>query len=380
MKKKVNGKVIDIPNIELFELAFEGLALGKLVSSSISDTITEDSVLANKCISAYESIYKCLPFPLYAIETNIKYSMIVMAMRGKIEEPITVWVDSALYIKVEENKALKFVSNTWGIVSIETEDQKDNSDIELYSGDIGYKEFEWALSKLISGQNLAEYYIRFMGDFVKVCNKDPMMLKWELSKILEFGPIPERLALKLNKIIDIDTGSEFLVDVFSTGKKKTGSSEMIFDVTGSSSKLRKKAKYTQTYDFEVYEKKKEAEDINLNASIGRLKKTNLDGLAAVFETLVGKGVMQSGVEGVEYKGIMVDGKVVYQVGTQLLICNKEQYESPIEVGRNVEIYGYDNGMVYILKRNLCGSGISKESVYALNPKDMQIILCRIQYV
>ena len=71
MRKKVNGRVVDISNIEIFEKAFEGLALGRLVSSSVADTITGDSELVNKCIESYETIYKSMPFPLYCIEENI---------------------------------------------------------------------------------------------------------------------------------------------------------------------------------------------------------------------------------------------------------------------------------------------------------------------
>jgi len=56
MKKKVNGKVVEIRNIELFEQAFEGLALGRLVSSSVADTITTNQELVNKSIENYEAI------------------------------------------------------------------------------------------------------------------------------------------------------------------------------------------------------------------------------------------------------------------------------------------------------------------------------------
>ena len=36
MKKMVNGQTVDIGDIRLFELAFEGLALNKLAVSNIS--------------------------------------------------------------------------------------------------------------------------------------------------------------------------------------------------------------------------------------------------------------------------------------------------------------------------------------------------------
>lgn len=380
LKKKVNGKIIEISNLELFEAAFEGLALGRLVSSSVSDTIADDSELINKCISIYDTVYRSLPFPLYAIEQEIKYAMIATSLKNKIDEQLEMWIDSALYIKVEDKKALKFISNTWGIVSVDDKEREDNTDIALYNEDVGYSEFVWALKKVVKDESLEDYYIKFMPEFVKACSKEPLVLKWELSKILDFGAIPERTALKANKIIDIDTGSEFLVDIFSTGKKKTNESEYIINLTGNNSDVTKKAKYIQTYGFEIYEKKKESSDIINSAGINKLKKSNIDGFGGVFETLIGKGIVRESINSVSYTGIIVAGKIVYQVGNQIFICDLNRYTKPVEIGRNVEIYSYDNGFVYIIKRTICESSICKESIYALNPVNMQIKLCKIQFI
>ena len=43
MRKMVNGKVVDIKNIELFEKGFEGIILNKTVSSSVKDTLNSES-------------------------------------------------------------------------------------------------------------------------------------------------------------------------------------------------------------------------------------------------------------------------------------------------------------------------------------------------
>lgn len=380
MKKRVNGKVIEIDNIGLFESAFEGLALGRLVSSSVSDTITDDSELINECISAYDSVYKLLPFPLYAVEQDIKYSLIATVIKGKLNKAVNMWIDGALYVKIDTDKSLKFISNTWGIVSVDGDKHKDNTDMQLYSEDVGYSEFSWALKKLENNKSLNDYYTKFMPEFVKACNNEPMVLKWELTKMLDFGPVPERMTLKTNKILDIDTGSEFLIDIFSTGKKKIKDSEYVLDMSSKGSGLRKQPKYIQTYDFEVFEKKKDTLDISNNSGISRLRKSNLDGFAGVFETLIGRGILRDNMDSLSYEGILIDNKIVYQVGNQIFVCNSDRYIRPVEIGRNVNIYSYDKGFVYIIKKNICDSGVCRESVYALNPKDMQVRLCKIQFI
>lgn len=378
MKKKVNGKVVEIRNIELFEQAFEGLALGRLVSSSVADTITTNQELVNKCIENYEAIYKSLPFPLYAVERDIKYATIAMYIKDNLDEPVNMWVDNALYIMVESDKAIKFVGNTWGIVSVQKQ-MEDNTDIEYYSDEPGYEEYKWVLTKLMNKESLKDYYTRFMRDFVEACNREPMILRWELAHILEFGSVPNKFELKENRLLDVETGSEYFLDIFSTGKRKVGESEYVFDLTGNSKELKKKSKYIRTFDFEVYEKKAQTEDIMLGTNIEKLQKCNLDGAAALFETLAGIGSLHNGIENVSYTGIIAKDYIIYQVGNQLYKCTAKKYSKAVEIGKNIEIYGFENDLLYIEKKSLCDSGIHKIAIYAYDLDNNTVKLCRIQF-
>lgn len=378
MKKKVNGRVVEIGNIELFEQAFEGLALGRLVSSSVADTLTTNQELVNKCIESYEAIYKSMPFPLYAVERDIKYVTIAMYIRDNLDEAVEMWVENALFIMVEADKAIKFVGNTWGVVTVQNK-KSDNTDIEYYSDEPGFEEYKWVLTKLMNNESLKDYYIKFMRDFVEACNREPMILKWELARILEFGNVPNRLELKENRLLHVDTGSEYFLDIFSTGKRKTGESEYVFDLTGKGGELKKRSRYVKTFDFEVYEKKAQADDIMVGTNIERLQKCNLDGAAALFETLVGKGSLQDGIENVPYTGIITNKYIVYQIGNQIYKCTAKKYTKAVEIGRSVEIYGFENGLLYMEKKSLCDSGIHKKAIYAYDLDNSTVRLCRIQF-
>lgn len=378
MKKKVNGKVVDILNMDLIEKGFEGLALGRLVSSSIADTVSEDSELMNKCITQYDTVYKSLPFPLYAIEENIKYAMMAMYLRDTIDEPIEMWVDSALYVAVESGKALKFVGNTWAVVTID-KIQPDNTDIDNFTGDSGYTEYAWILSQLMEGKSLSGYYAKFMRTFVEACNNEPMVLKWELTRLLDFGYVPKQLQLPEGKLYDVATKSEYFLDIFSAGKRQMPGYNYQFDLTVKTNGLKKSAKYTEVFDFEVYEKKVNPEDVTVKSDIHRIQKCSMDGLAAIFETIAGKGSLQSSVDSIPYTGIIVGDSVFYQIGGSVYKCKTKKYERGQEIARNVELYSYENGLVYILKRSLCNSGITKEAIYAYGIKDSKIRLCKISY-
>lgn len=373
MKKKVNGKVVDI-DIELFEKAFEGLALGNSSASSITDKASRNSDTVNRYIEEYENIYKCLPFPLYGIESDLKYAVIgnVMKNRQSIKES-SIWVDNSLNIRVDEKNVLKFVGTTWSMTSVDGGNHRGLS-IEEYENEVGYKEYKWVMENLINNKGLSEYYKKFMSKFIEACNNEPIVLKWELSKILSFGYVPSKMDMKSNRILDISNDSEYMIDIFSTGKKKTGESDYVINLYGDVS-FTQKPKYRKTYNYEVFEKTLDAD----TETMGKFKKSDKEGFAGLFETLVGKGIVKEDVGNIPYEGIVVGNKIIYKVDGNIYICGFEKYSKPLEIGKNVDIYSVEGDLVYLVKNSKCESGVNKESIYTLNPKDMQIKLCRIQY-
>ena len=120
MKKLVNGKVINIDNIELFELAAEGLALQNTAVSITADGIEGNinSPLVRRYIKQYDIFFKSMPYPLYAIEADIKYATLGNFIKAFSKEKIDMWVDKGLHIKLdkETGMTLRIVNNTWSII------------------------------------------------------------------------------------------------------------------------------------------------------------------------------------------------------------------------------------------------------------------------
>ena len=73
MKKRVNGRTVDIKNIEIFEKAAGSLAINRTATSNTSDTSGIDSKSMGEIVKLYTAFYKSLPYPLYAIDEDIKY-------------------------------------------------------------------------------------------------------------------------------------------------------------------------------------------------------------------------------------------------------------------------------------------------------------------
>ena len=173
MKKMVNGQTIDIGDIRLFELAFEGLALNKLAVSNISTTIDKETDSIKGCIELYNRFYRSLPFPLYSIENNTKYAAIAEYIKFNIEKnkkavkrktdeqpDLKFWINNGIYILIEEHKALRLVGNTWGLVVVEKE-EKDNALLDKFRSEVGYQEFKWALERLKEEKSIGNYYRKY---------------------------------------------------------------------------------------------------------------------------------------------------------------------------------------------------------------------------
>ena len=135
MKKLVNGKVIEIANMKLFELAAEGLALQNTAVSNTSEGIEAsiNSPLVHKYIKQYDIFFKSMPYPLYAIEADIKYATLGSFIKTLAKEKIDLWVHNGLNIKLDAKTGmtLNVVNNTWSII-YDTSEHEDNTTLELY--------------------------------------------------------------------------------------------------------------------------------------------------------------------------------------------------------------------------------------------------------
>ena len=380
MRKLVNGKVVNIENIELFEKAAEGALIGKLEASRLSAKLTVESDMINKCITHYEVFYKAMPFPLYYLENNVKYAAVATFIRDCMEEKIQMWVDEALFIYIDEwsNTALKMVGNAWGVVNVGKKHQ-DNTSIENFKDEIGYTEFSWMLEKIRNKENTSSFYREFMPDFVNACNNQPMVMRWELTNILTLGVVPNKMDLPINKVINLDNGNTYLLDTYSTGMKKTGEKEYVLSLVDRGSDLELRPKYVKVYDYQVYIKEYDDEGISGKALV-KVDKSNLIGLRNLFKNLASIRIAEESNGFEDFQGFIADTDMVYNIGGRLYVCKAYKQSQIKEVARGVEIYAYDRGLVYFVKTSKMRRGITKEMIYSCSLRDGTLRLCKIQFV
>lgn len=380
MKKKVNGQTVEIGNIEVFEKAAEGMALNRTTISTVTDTLGVDFSIIEEYLSLYNSFYKSLPFPLYALDTDLKYATIGSYIKKQAHTEPKMWVNNGLYICIDEEKgiALNFINSTWGLVKVESI-KEDNTDLREYKNECGFEDLIWSLAKILKKQSLSTYYKEFMGDFIKACNNQPMVLKWELSNILDFGRIPGRYNFKPNRIIDLETGTEYIMDIYLAGVRESKEKQHVWNLFDSSSEPVIKPKHIKVYSFDVYEKKPDTE-LNTKPNEDKLQKCELFGAMSIFNTLYAIKSASEDNSFDEYKAFISGDDLIYTVNNRIFIAKAKKFVEPKEVARGVELYAYDRNMIYFIKTKNLGKGIKKETIYSYSLKDGKLRLCKIQFV
>lgn len=380
MKKLVNGAVVDIKNIELFEKALEALAVGRKVTNStldISNLIIGDTL---KYVSKYSQIYESLPYPLNALDDDIKYNAIADILRAEFTG-IDTWVNGGLSVKLDGNKILRFINNTWGI---ELEDEHNTNSfgetrLDNFKDRTGYLEYKWAVQRIIDGKDTSSFYTTFMKDFIEACKSQPMLLKWELSNILNFGSVPTKLELYTNRIYELFENNLYSLDIYTKGMRKTDESRQVWDLTKQSTgEPEIKHKYIKSYNFDVYKKELNLTEDQVKPNKDKIYKTeNMHGMTSMFLTLIGIKTAGNNNNFEDYTGIICDNNLVYEINNRIFIAKATQYKEPKEIARGVTIHSYDRGLVYLVKKLRVSNDIDKESMYAYNLNDNSMRLVRI---
>lgn len=384
MRKLVNGRIVDIKNIELFEKACEGAAIGRTISSALpTDSLGVDLTLVDKCISAYKKMYKLLPYPMYDIDSDIKYCAAGLFIQKELGEELKAYVHNGLYILLNEEKhlALGFVNYSWAIVEMQAE--YGALDIREYEDSVGFEEYIWALYKMFTGESLASFYSTFMPKFIEACGNKSLVIKWELGNILSFGQIPERMEFEPNRIVNIETGDQYTLDVYCSGTRKTkgkGKEQITFRLGANNPNdeisIQEISEESKVYSFNLYKKS----PINSGThNAGKSEPADIPGVKAMFCRLCSIKNTDGSTEFPEYCGVIVGDYLVFYTNRRLFVTKSTEFSEIKEVARQVEMYSIKEGTVYLCKPSIIAPGIRKEFIYSYSLMDGNLRLCKIQF-
>ena len=343
MKKLVNGKVVNLDNIDLFIKAAEDLAVSRTAISVTSEGIKGkiDSPLLQEYIYLYNVFYKSMPFPLYAVEDDMKYVTLANFIK-QFGQDAPMWVKNGLYILIDKKTkmAVYFVNNTWSIVYV-ADVEETNTDMDNYKDNIGYKDYKWLLDKILKSESTSTYYQEMMPKFVEACNNQPMILKWELENILTFGNIPKKTEFRSNRIIDLDSNKEYMIDIYFSGYRETGEKSIVWNFVDDTDTVQKKK--MKVYEYDCYEKELGISGVGMKES--KIKKTNLPGALGLFLNLSSIRSNSDSNYFSDFQGLIAGNNLVYVIGDTLYHGKKNKTTEHKVIADKVELYGYDSSMV-----------------------------------
>lgn len=379
MKKKVNGIVVDIDNIELFKLAYEGKLLNKKASSKVKDTIEDKSDLVRDLVKTYCDILDSLVFPLNMVENVLKYTMIALVLKHRMEDEygdIQMQVDTSICVEIEDGKILRLLAGTWAIESTPSSYKVTrNMNLDFFKSVPGYKEYKWAYEKLLNDEDTSNFYTEFMSEFVNACKSQDIVLKWELSKILDFGYVPKQALLVKDKITDLDRNMQYYLDVYCTGRKETNDNvlSIITDSNGLPVMETEKKKI-KVYNFEVYEK-------GLDRVNNQTKKVEIEclGMGSLFDILLSEGIDDENVSNISYTGLVEDNILLFEVNKEIYTSTFKEYTKPQRIISNVNMFAFESNRLYVKRRKKLYSGIYEETIYSYELNSKKARLCKIGF-
>lgn len=375
----MNGKIVDIRNIDIFEAAAEGAAINRTLPNIIpNEGLGIDFDYIEKMINVYKIFYSKLPFPLNSIDNDVKYCAAGLVIKKETQTKNRMWIDNGLFICIdkERNLALGFINQSWGIVKV-NEIKEDNLIIDKYKGKLGFDEFIWVVASIFNNEDTRNYYSKFMAPFVDACGNQPMVLKWELGNILQFGSIPERKILPLNKIVDLDSNDTYSLDIFVAGSRKSKKKNQVWGLDDPEVQIENKI--VNVYGYDLYVKPQIRDGMDASAEETKAKPTELYGINSLFCTLCSIKLNDESEVFPEFKGFITSNRLIYLVDNRLFIANSRNYTDAKEVAKNVDIYGFKDNYVYIEKSKIISTGIKKETIYSYSLEDNGTRLCKIQF-
>lgn len=375
MRKVVNGKIIDIKNMELFELAAEGLARQNSATSTTAEGVAADlqSPLVRRYIKQYDIIKRALPYPLYAIETDIKYATMGSCIKAFSRTPIKMWVRDGLHIQLDSTSGmtLRLVNNTWGIEYV-SDSFGDNTSTELYKDQPGYREFTWVLKKILNKEGTIAFYKEFMPEFTVACNNQPMILKWELENMLTFGSIPNKMNFPSNKVIDIDENKEYTLDIFADGEAEIeDETQTVWNFAGPGIRTQQKKKTIKIFKFDAYSKRLDKVD--------KISSCKLPGLNNLFMQLCGIRTACEYTDFPNFIGAMSNDQFAFVIEHRLYVTKKSRLANTVMIATDVELYTIEHGRIYFTRSRHIDSKVKKDVLYAYSIRDNTMRACKVIY-
>lgn len=353
--------------MDTFIKAYEGLERIKNIISPVDYCFSEEyRKEANEIIRVYWQFHEGLPFPLVAVEDDLKYAVLGTLIQDVTGNKLYL-AKQGLLFPLENGTALKLQSSYWAIVDIDEEEYQENFSIMDFEEDSSYEEFCWVYRNYREGNSCEDYYQYFLPEFMEACLNEEMILQFEMDNMLLFGVLPERKEIDKNCLVYCDVTPEQLLRVKLTergARKVKEKGQYIYE----NGELRLKENRKPLYDFDI-----EIEDKTERSP-------NKERLISLYAHIVGYTSLNNLERPSGVKGVIVNDKVVYELGNHVFCVDfSGKLQEAIQIAYGAKIYSYDGNNVYLEKEDAIDNNLIKHQVFSYNSLTNDVKLVKIDF-
>lgn len=372
VKKIVNGKLIDIGNYwDLFNEAYRDLSRLYSIGGNSLTFVLKDGLVGNirDICSEYSNIYSKIPFPLSALESDLKYAFIGLLLASKLKLKDSIYVNNGLCICVDDGIYIKFKATNWSITDEEPVASTKLGSMLIYEDEIGYSQFLWLYLRLKDNGDISDYYTACFSEIADACNNNNLIIEWELRNILNIHRVPNRMRLIDRCILDAYSNNVYRVDVLNTGVKIIGNNGEGIDNEEDTVN-----NYSVIHDISVSNTELKGEHGHIiYANYISIDNKRFNAIKNIADELGITGI------GVGITGLLVINRLIVEVCGNL-------YDIDIDSGTykllatGIKLLGLDvrrTDRVYFKEIECLSNGVIRESIYYYNTEDC--VLCDIVY-
>ena len=378
VKKIVNGKLIDIGNYwDLFNEAYRDLSRLYSIGGNSLTFVLKDGLVGNirDICSEYSNIYSKIPFPLSALESDLKYAFIGLLLASKLKLKDSIYVNNGLCICVDDGIYIKFKATNWSITDEEPVASTKLGSMLIYEDEIGYSQFLWLYLRLKDNGDISDYYTACFSEIADACNNNNLIIEWELRNILNIHRVPNRMRLIDRCVLDAYSNNVYRVDVLNTGVKIIGDNGGGIDnadyIDNEEDTVNN---YSVIHDISVSNTELKGEHGHIiYANYVSIDNKRFNAIKNIADEL---GITEIGVG---ITGLLVINRLIVEVCGNL-------YDIDIDSGTykllatGVKLLGLDvrrTDRVYFKEIECLSNGVIRESIYYYNTEDC--VLCDIAY-
>lgn len=381
MRKAINGKIVTIDNVEIFQQAEKALLLNRVCTTNLSDPfILLNESQADKLkdlVSVYEALYTALPYPLYALDMPIKYATLGLLAKQIIDD-IEIYVEDCsldVVIDTGSDVAVQFINKSYKVIPFSTKEKKSLTDLSSYQNTKYYIYFDYCLNKFISPESesnvdFTDFYSLISSNILSACS-DKKDIAAQLENILRVKSVPKRGYFKTNVILDTSNKREYILNFIKDGVSENdepSGMKCISLVTGKVTNAVSKD-VTQLWKLDCYVR--ENDD-------SKLKNSNRAGFYTLFYMLCSMREANKLDYFPDFKAIIVDGKLIVELDNIVYVAPSDKLGNLVPIAEGAELYSIDKNNIYLESADRTGK-IKEKSIYCYNTRKGSLELCQTKY-